>query len=206
VTQLASDDFARADANNLGGNWTKLGGTFTDIAIASQQAKGFQVSGDNCDAYTGVGAVNLNQWSQVTLLDASSNAADGGPTVRSDTTGTFYILDYQFTAGTPYQLFKCISHGFTLLNSLSPTVNNNDTLYIEVQGTTIICKLNGVTQITRTSESSIDGSTVGGPYPGIFIFSNSPLLDNFAMGNFVTPTQSAMHHFRIRRQDTHVFR
>lgn len=174
--QLAADNFNRANSGTLGANWTKLSG-FSDLTIVSNQCKAS--AGTSCvDAYTGSGAVAVDQYAQCIMMPAN----DGGPTVRSNTTSTFYLLDYESNA---FNVYKCISGSFTELNSVAVTPNNGDTLYIEVQGTTIITKQNGTTRNNFT-DSAINGTSVGGPYPGLYAFSDSIILDDFAMGNFIT--------------------
>ena len=173
--QIATDDFTRADSGTLGANWTKLSG-FSDLRITSNACKASVSSPDCVDAYTGSGSVSLDQYSQCTI----NNENDGGPTVRSDTNSTFYLLD---TISTNYTVYKCISGSFTQINQVSVTGVSGDTAYIEVQGTTIVTKQNGTTRNNFT-DSAINGSSVGGPYPGLHCSGSGLVEDLFAMGDF----------------------
>lgn len=185
MTQLATDDFNRANSGTLGANWTNVGQF--DLAIVSNACHG-NASGDSANSYTGVGAVNVDQWAQCTTVNAQN---DGGPTVRGTAVSntTFYLSDTQ-NLGT-IDIYKCISGAFTLISSISGTWAAGDIAYIEVRGSQIIAKQNGVTR-HNFSNTAIDGTTVGGHYPGLFIaLANGLILDNFAMGDFSSNIASA---------------
>jgi len=176
MTQLATDPFTRADSGTLGANWTKLSG-FNDLRITSNACK--SSSGDSADAYTGVGAISVNMYAQCTINDQN----DGGPCVRMNTTSTFYLLDTDSGATTGGALFKCVTGTFTYLTETSLNWTAGDTAYLEVQGTTLISKQNGTTRHNFT-DSAINGTSVGGAYPGLFASGTNIVHDNFAMGDF----------------------
>lgn len=185
MSQKATDDFNRADSGTLGSNWTKLS-SFSDLRITSNQCKA-SVAGDNVDAYTGFGSVDLDQYSQCKVATVAS---DGGPTVRSNTTSTFYLLD---TAATSFRLYKCVSGSFTVLDNVTVTLNANDTAYIEAHGTTLTTKQNS-SVVNQITDSAIDGSVTGGRYPGLHAFDQSIVYDDFAMGD-LSPGPSSIFPF-----------
>lgn len=175
--ELATDSFTRADLGTLGANWTKLSG-FSDLRITSNACKASVSSPDCVDAYTGAGAVAVDQYAQCTY----NAVPDGGPIVRANTVSTFYLVDASWITDTI--VYKCITGTFTSINNVSFALPMpGDTVYLEVRGTTILSKQNGTTRHNFT-DSAINGSTVGGPYPGLHASGTSIVHDNFAMGNF----------------------
>lgn len=124
-------------------------------------------------------------YSQAVLVNTNN---DGGPTVRSNTTSTFYLLDTT-SAPASWQVYKCITGTFTQINVTSVTEAANDVAYLEVQGTTLKSKQNGTVRNNFT-DSAIDGTTVGGLYPGLHASGTSIIYDTYECGDFVTNVQS----------------
>lgn len=176
MATLATDAFTRADSATLGANWTKLTG-YHDLTIVSNTC---QLANDGfhaVDAYTGAGAVALDQWSQATINDL----AYCGLILRADTAATFYAA---FSGGGVWTIYKIIATTFTQLDSVGQSPSSGDTMYFEVQGTALVTKRNG-SIVNSITDSSIDGTLLGGPYPGIDMFYTSgPIMDDFSMGDF----------------------
>lgn len=180
---MPSDNFNRANSGTLGANWTQLA-LINAVGISSNTAIG-ETTGNNGAAYTGSGAQPLDQFAQSTHV-SGTGAGDGGPIIRSDTLGTFYLFDG--VIGSTPTVFKCISNSFTSIQSTATAWSAGSIAYISATGTTITWKKNG-TAITSFSDAAIDGSTVGGPYPGLFISSNSDSFDDWSGGSLaVGPT------------------
>jgi len=176
MAQLATDNFNRADSGTLGANWTRI--SPNNLFIASNTVRATTTT-DDISAYTGFGAISTNQYSQCTY-----NGGNGaGVCVRcSNSANTFYVGF--FGEGTTCYIFKVIAGTFTALSTVTgATPASGDTLYIEAQGTSIVTKENGTVRNSITN-TAIDGSTVGGPYPGLHGYDTNVAIDNFAMGDF----------------------
>lgn len=194
MTTLATDAFTRADSATLGANWTKLSG-YHNLTIVSNTC---QLANDGfhaVDAYTGAGAVALDQWAQALVNDQ----AYCGLILRADTASTFYAA---FSGGGAWTIYKIIATTFTLLDNVGQSASIGDTMYFEVQGTALITKRNG-SIVNSITDSAIDGSVVGGPYPGIdMYYTSGPSMDDFSMGDFsaggvTIPLMD--HHYRMLR-------
>lgn len=171
MPQLDSDTFTYSNGNLAtvsSAKWTKLSG-FNDLVVASNQVTG---SGDAGSVITSWSGSTADHYSQVLV---ATNADDGGPTVRSSATNTFYLLD--INSGTSWHVYR--APAFTDLGNATATAANGDTAYFEMQGTTIISKLNGVTVNNITGES-----TIASGKPGIWISGGSLLLDTWVAGDF----------------------
>jgi hypothetical protein len=87
-TQLASDNFQRADENPLsqGGNWSAS--SFTSFFVPSQVLSNLAASTSNahpsCSLYTGVVFPN-DQYAEITVAVGANIVVDALPTVRSST-------------------------------------------------------------------------------------------------------------------------
>lgn len=150
MTTLATDDFNRANAANLGASWT-VPTNGNPIAIASNVATATHDAEDDpfLEYYNGVSFPN-DQWAQVTVgatVDGTSDTGVG-PAVRVQSGGDLYFLQGN---SVETRVYKRVSNGYTQLGSDGPSVAAGNTLYLEVQGTTIIAKKNG---------SSICGSPI----------------------------------------------
>ena len=177
--QLATDTFTRADSGTLGANWTTLA-QWSNLGITSNQCKASVSTPDCVGAYTGAGAIALNMYAQCLLATV---ALDGGPCVRMNpTSNDLYLLD---TGPTTCDIYKHVAGTWVLLSTVSTTWASNDVAYLEVQGTTIVSKQNGTLRNSLT-DTAIDGSTVGGPYAGLYGGGATIVFDTFEVGNFVS--------------------
>lgn len=175
MPQLDSDSFTYSNgalASVSSGKWTKLSGAGTDFTVASNQIKGtagFE-SADVITSWAGSGSDHYSQLAVVTV------ANDGGPSIRSDATYTFYFLDVTTSAAT--NVYKVVGGSFTAINNTSITWANGDTAYLEMQGNTIISKQNGTTRHNFTDSSIASGK------PGFWCDAASILFDDWAAGDF----------------------
>jgi hypothetical protein len=86
---MATDDFNRADASDLGANWTPQTGS-NDLEIVSNQTATIG-STPYINYYDGAGAVANDQFSQATVSGQTVNATWIGVVVRaSDSAETHY--------------------------------------------------------------------------------------------------------------------
>jgi hypothetical protein len=110
---------------------------------------------------------------------------DGGPTIRSNLTDTFYLCDVADNTAVDRGLYKCVSGGFTQIVATFAVVTTGDVVRIEAQGTALKAYLNSVQQQSQ-SDSAIDGTTVGGVIPGLFLSKLGLTAETWAAGDFVT--------------------
>ncbi len=183
-TQRVSDDFNRADSGTLGSNWTKLT-SFGDVGIASNKARG-QTAGENMDRWTGAGWTDsVNMYAEATVGTAFDEC---GPTVRSDSAGTAYII-YIGSGSSQYRVVKSIATVLTSINvvDVGAVAITGDMPRITVQGTTIQTFRNGSgTPTNNFTDTAIDGITVGGLKPGLHGSGNTASWDSWAAGDFYT--------------------
>lgn len=190
--QIVSDDFNRADGA-LGANWT-IRATSSDsgATIVSNQCKDATASGNAVLWYSGAGWTGGNdQYAEATIIalqsgndfgvcarlsGASIGAANGYLAVINSTDaavslgGTIQCSFYKVSAGS----FTQIGTDFGV------TISANDVIRLEVQGTTLRLKVNGVQRGTDTDASIASGN------PGLYFAGSSTasIWDAFAAGDF----------------------
>ena len=183
----ATDNFNRANANPIGGNWTTVTGK-GNIQIVSNVAIG-TISGINA-AYWNADAFSNNQYSQVKLGAVASTWF--GPAVRfSSSAYTGYLAES--SNGTSLVLYKVIAGTTTSLASYTVTVSAGDIIRLEVVGSTLTVKHNGTTRITHTNAEIASGSC------GLWVNDSDAAksLDDWEGGSFSIPV--AMYHYQLMR-------
>jgi len=177
MSEIVTDDFTRANgslgANWVGGSWSIVGNQASCSATGSQAVLAVWTGGD--DQYA--------QAQYVTTVMASLDFV--GPLVRSvgvpaGLTGYAATVD-----GTNFVLQRLVGDYTSLASVVGGVLN--DTLRCEVQGTTIRSVLNGVVQ------SSVTDAAIASGKPGFTCsaFTVTPVLDNFAAGDFAVPVPRA---------------
>lgn len=174
MSTLATDDFNRADAASLGANWTAFSGGISSPSIVSNKAQ--DTGGADSGAIYSAATFPADQWAQVVRTGADG----GGVAVRGATPRTWYSIHIEGTFGASATLLICkfIAGVFTSISSQTVTFASGDTLYGEVQGTTLLAKKNGASLGTSATDSSIASGTAG-----IFGFGGY-IADDFAAGDF----------------------
>lgn len=168
VTQ-GSDNFSRANANPLGGNWSAVG-TFGQLQLVSDNATGITASTGGADYWNPVTWGN-DHWAQTTI-SASTTAGDIGPVLRAASSGaiTSYLIVWSGISGGAAGsviIQKRVTGTTTALVSVTaPVVNNGDTILGVVNGTNLYLYWNGFL-LTAISDSSISSGNAG-----MFIFPN----------------------------------
>jgi hypothetical protein len=171
----ASDNFNRADANPIGGNWTP---TKNQCQIVSNAIQG--VTFNYSAAYWSADAFGNDHYAQMTTIQVS----DGGPAVRMSAGPNSYHFDAK--AGTNTVMQKDVGGSFTNLQSGLATPAVNDVCYIEAVGTTIKMKINGVQIGTNQTDSSLASGSAG-----FWTFDTSTRFDDFSADNISTGVTAA---------------
>jgi hypothetical protein len=162
---LATDNFDRADAGTLGSNWT-TGGEENTFGIVSNKAS---ADGPN-DAAAYYNAVTWpnDQYSQTVLATSKSSTADEGVGVMvrhaAGTTRAYYRAVFAHGTTNNVGVSKFTNPTYTNLgkrNTGSDWTNDAATGYIEVQGSTIVIKLNGTTLGASFSDSAVTAGSAG---------------------------------------------
>jgi hypothetical protein len=161
MPQLASDNFQRANENPLSnsGKWTT---SFNEIAmqVASDLCEGGAPSANSASVWTGISWPN-DQYSEITIggIGASANIA---PLVR----GSASVQSYYFAAviglgSTDIVLEKFVAGTPTLIAFTPATVNSGDVIRLEVQGTSLTVKQNGVVVLGPVTDSDVASGSAG---------------------------------------------
>ena len=182
----ATDEFTRANANPIGGNWSTTG-----------NANALQLVGNAVDAtdtntnaaHWSADTFNNDQYCLVAITTVAAGVS-GGPTVRAGANGANpagYLWFYPGTANT-MRLYRWNGDGpnsYTQIGSdYSVTVNAASVLKISVSGTTLTPAVDGVNQTTQADSTWASGSA------GLQIYGTGapqPPLDNWEGGNVGPP-------------------
>jgi hypothetical protein len=184
VTQLASDNFNRANENPLsnGGNWTDSSGAYQ---VVSNTAQPNFSGGDQWAYYSGVSWPN-DQYSEcaVTCTGGVSGAVQGfGPGVRllastSTKTGYWFTIDHSSPANATLSYINAGT--FTTVDVRTLSFTDGDLFHLEVQGTTLRLFQNG-SQVYSVTDGNLSSGSAG------IVYSSSETagsLDNWAGGDF----------------------
>lgn len=180
---LATDNFNRADNLDVGANWTVL--TSTNAArIVSNAVRADVLGNDHIEYWNALSWPN-NQYVSMTIVAIPSAANHGpGPMVRAATaaqTGYMLYCGSSTTAGAT--LWKAVNTSWTALGTRDADFTAGDTVTLEVQGTTLVIKKNGVQVGASYTDSTISSGQAG------FIITfptaqGDSILDNWEGGDF----------------------
>lgn len=154
----ATDDFNRADAADLGANWTNMSG-FPGMRLLSNKTQPSTATGDYSFSYWNADSFNSDHYSQ---------AKSGGGTVgqavilaRASGSEDCYLVLKNYVSGA-CTLFKRASGSFTQLQSYgTPTINAGDLMRIEAEGSSIRFYIAGVQQGTTATDSALATGSAG---------------------------------------------
>lgn len=175
MTTLATDDFNRANAANLGANWTIFDAA---LPIVSNQVTRPGV-GAASELYNAV-TPPADQWAQIVIKALCDTSDEGmGPCVRMNGTNLYFVQ----TNAVETRIYKRISGTYTQLGADGVACAVNDVLYLEVQGNALIAKKNGTAIITTTDPASAIASGSAGLW-ATAAGSVTTAGDDFAFGDF----------------------
>lgn len=101
-----------------------------------------------------VNAWPADQYSEVKLTGATAGSGPGARISSSVDTGYFYI----FGGGNTAKFGKVVNGIIATLVSQPYTFNNGDVFRLETQGSTLVCKINGIINIVFIDSSIASGS------------------------------------------------
>ena len=181
-TQLASDNFTRANENPLsnGGNWTALPGD-CNLQVVSDLAESAS-TGSNCGAYYSGVSPNANQYSAVTVPTLGGTVA---VLLRAASSSNHYeIFANNGFSNTSITTSRVVSGTYHQINQVTGiNMTAGQVLLAQISGSTITVFVNGV-QVDQQTDSSLASGNIG-----FQIFSSSPgdtTVSNWAGGNYAT--------------------
>lgn len=192
AVQVVADTFAGGDAPTLGTNWTRQASG--DLGVVNHQARyNGGLSGHLQYGYTGVSWTNAaDQYAEAkivgfqSLYEMAVMVRGSGVGTDASARGYLFIINDDNAASS----FGTMSVGLwsfggsrPATSSVSTTVAANDVIRIEVLGTAITGKINGVTVVTGTDAFLSSGT------PGLFIDGpgTTEIWDDFAAGTLSPP-------------------
>jgi|SRR5579884_2085868 len=151
-----SDDFNRSNSvGSLGANWTEApsgGFSVWNNAMATESTGVYPSL-----AYWSANTFNANQYAQLKATSIASNWNAAGPAVRVSS-GNCYAASWHDT--NVLELHKVVSGTDTTLGT-SATLAVGDVIRIEVSGTSISVKKNGVVVIGPVTDSGVSSGPAG---------------------------------------------
>jgi hypothetical protein len=153
-----TDDFNRADAGDLGANWTEL---VDGLKVASNRCAAVN---DNVyqPAYYSGSSWGSDQSAQVTL---GASFTDAGPVINAGPGNNYYMGMASASAGM--RIYRVDSGSFTLLDGIGGSVTTGDLIKLGRSGGTVTYYKNGV------SQGSVSDSTYTGGSPGLYLRNNT---------------------------------
>jgi hypothetical protein len=176
VSLPASDNFNRADANPIGGNWTTVPGA-NPFQILGQKAQGTVANVSNA-SYWNADAFADDQWSQLTHVVRETNSG-AGPIVRAQADANTFYLFAAISSVSRY--YRCVGGSMTQLGSNAGNTWEGVPLKLEVVGDVLTGYIDGAAQSTRT-----DSNIPGGGAAGMRAYGTAHKLDDWSGGNMAT--------------------
>lgn len=166
---LATDDFNRADNADVGANWT-VSTSFTRWGIVTNAAAPSDLASDCAERYSGATWPD-DQYSSAVIKAVTGAGAGvdrgGGVSVRNSTSAqTVYLGICQVSSSNPdCAILKIVTGTFTQLGSANGDFVATDTIYLEVQGTTLkLRKGSGGADLISVTDGAIASGQAGVGY------------------------------------------
>lgn len=201
MATLATDDFNRANADPIGGNWV---GHLFDFRIVSNRATPSD-DGENSRArYTGTTPPN-DQWAEAKIYGSSDLYTGCGVSIRISTSvnSGYHVVASPGeggSGGNNIYLGKYVSDVETEIwtrDAPGGTFTTGGTVRLEAQGTTLRVFVNGVQVGTDSTDASLASGQCGLYYSST---GTVPEADDFALGDFAVATLD-QEGFRWRNDD-----
>jgi len=154
---LFSDDFNRADADLLGGNWVERGDGSFDVDIVTNRAELISAASNEGFVYntTALGTADYTVQSVVNFPAGAGHRGVAGRRVNSSANDSDGYAAFIVEADDTIYLYKRVSGTWTQLGSFAVTIlaATDYTVKLSMQGTTIKQFLNGVERISVTDSA-----------------------------------------------------
>lgn len=181
-TTLITEDFNRANANDIGATWDVQTGQ-TRFGISSNTAIPASTGSDCAESYNGISWPD-NQWVQAALTTTGGASAGRGIGLglrMSAAAATFYRIVLHEGVSANINVSKIVAGVFTAITNYTTTYAAGGVLLAEIIDTTIIVSYQGV-----VLGSVVDSSIASGR--GGIVFSSSTTtssLDTWLGGGYV---------------------
>lgn len=174
MPQFDSDAFTYADGNLAtvsSAKWTKMS-SLADMVVSTNKVRG--TGADSASVITSWSGSTTDHYAQVAVSTISSDA--GGPTVRGDAVNNMYLG--HLGTSSAIEVYSDVVGTFTRIIASASNCANGDTFYLEIQGTNLVVKKNGVQTDTVSNSALASGK------PGVYGFDTTHRLDDWAAGDF----------------------
>jgi hypothetical protein len=150
----ATDNFNRTDSGTLGANWTVAQGG-TSAGVTSNRLAGQESGATDGLQYWNADSFSANQYAQLVNISPGATGYLGPAVCVASGKGIYAYFDdseiYEMTGGVRTDIGNRSSNAMTA----------NDLLYIEVNGTAVDVKENGVSVGTATTSLSCSSTSAG---------------------------------------------
>lgn len=190
MSVLATDNFNRANANPIGGNWTTITG-LSAMQIVSNAATPSSLSPNDCGSYYNAVTWPNDQYSQakLTVVDTKTDGSGIGVAVRVAAAAltAYRVVLTHASPGTNVSLQRFLAGAFTRLWDRGAAFVDGDLVRLEVQGTTLRVFINGVQVGADFTDTNIASGNAGISYSSV---ATSASLDDWEGGDFGGGTTS----------------
>jgi hypothetical protein len=158
--QLASDNFQRADANPIGGNWTTGGGASNPQQLASHLVEATVNNATYCMSFWNPIVWPNDQYSEVTLFNLGGPGTNyiGAAVRMSSSAQTVYMGLVESGTQNLYIQKNVAGVVSNPAGPLATTVNVGDVFRLSAVGTLVTFYQNGVQMLQATDASIASGS------------------------------------------------
>src|SRR5258706_12829208 len=179
---LATDNFNRADAANLGANWTNIRG---GLGIFSNTVDVANAADEQTARYSAISWPNDHYCTITVKQVAASSAVGAGVRVQSSggsgRDGYWAGYNSSDSGNNNRRIWKYITGAFTSLASEAINIVVDDVVRLEVQGTTLTMFVNNVQRLQVTDSTWTVGNA--GLY-GKAAAIDTSVMDDFEGGDF----------------------
>lgn len=162
MTQLASDNFTRANSTGLGTNWSVVTGQGS-FDIVSDTAAAHDHTVDSVEFYNAIPWSN-DHYSEVTVgLVRSTDGAGVGPVTRASASANTFYRAYATGAGNIHLSRRVAGTGASIA-TVAGSVSTGDKLRLVVAGTSLYVYKNGALVIGPVTDTNIASGNAGMTY------------------------------------------
>lgn len=175
----ATDNFNRANADPIGGNWTTINQA---MKIASNVAAPSNTNNDS-GSYWNADSFNNDQYGQIKVTAPGNfNQTGGGPAIRCNATsgGNGYVVFVMAGGSNNVQFSKLVNGSFTSIWQRTATYSAGALCKVSATGTTLTVTYNGSAVGANATDSAHSAGSAGMAYSSI---NASTTLDDWEGGN-----------------------